>query len=207
MRSRRTGLGRGVTLIELMFAVGLFFLCMAMAFTVFSDGIKNVNLGKQKLKLQDDARSAMEVMTTEFREGVTIDAASKTALQTGTSTITFQKNDPFKVDDIANPDKGLTVRYDVFDHQIRRTEVLTGNQSYIGNNILLDTDLVFKFGDTGVDPSTIRITIKETDLSGRVKQPYILLGRANLRILNSTGNPTGVDDIRAIERIEPLVRF
>jgi len=192
MMSGRRRAHRGMTLLEMMIAVGLFFLCMGMTFTIFYDGFKDVHQGKQRLKIQNDTRTALDIMLTELREGVTIHTEATLLQGSGTNSIEFTKMDPFK--------GLLRIRYDVSNKKVRRTEISTNVEAFIGENVASPNDLNFRYADAG--QSAVIITLKETDPHNRVKLPFTLLTEAKLRALNPTAT---VDNGRRV--IIPLISF
>lgn len=149
---------RGFTLIEVLVASALLFLCISIALISLSAGSQSFNRGNETVKAYQDSRKILEIITTELRE------ADPATLSGGGSSVSFMKyHNP------ASKNQTVTWSLDSNGHRVRRDYVsggASGPSSEFGENIM---DLSFNISQKGTPPEVLKIvTISMNVQSGVV---------------------------------------
>lgn len=191
---------KGMTLFEILVAIALFSLIITLVASSFITGVKNTKEGKTNVDFQAKARQTLDIIATEVREAYKINTNPALESASGTNTITFIKQDPFK--------GGEQIKIEPFTDsdgtiKIRRIEQsMSGTpQSIIGQNLASLNDLTFKAyryssyaGYESIDTGykSISISLKTTDPSGQA-DPYDIATVADQRAMPGSTDVSWLD--------------
>lgn len=145
---------RGFTLLELMFVMALFGTCFLVVAQIFSGTVKAVVSQKERSTNEEDARMALDVISSDIREAYNCDSQQIT-IGTDGHSVAFIKRNPIRSDGISK------IMYSVEGTRILRYEAwgATPTSFYVGSNIKLPENLTFTWASS--DHSRVNVSLKE----------------------------------------------
>ena len=132
---------RGFSLAELLIVMALTGLILAGVFAIQQRGTNSYLMGASRVEVQQNSRTALELMTRELRSATCVTALS------GTTDITFKTGNP----DCA---LGVTVRYQLSGNTLNRTEAGVAGVLIGGVQSLTFTSYASFNPDTNLAPTT-----------------------------------------------------
>ena len=157
MKKKRLGKIQGFTILELLVAMGVFSLMMALFGAILIGGQNQVRLNDMKMNLQTSVRNSLTQMSLEIRES----SASRVTVGSGGSTLTFQI--PSSVGNSGTITWSSPITYQVGGNgrQLMRVDG-NGNTTILANDVQASN---FAF----VDANTLvySVTAQRTTVDGR----------------------------------------
>jgi prepilin-type N-terminal cleavage/methylation domain-containing protein len=184
---------RGFTLLELMVVVALFATCSLVVAKIFKGTVDAVTFQKERSTSEEDARMALDVISSDLREAYSVDDPSSLN-SPGTSSISFTKRTPlFSLGQ-------SFVKYSIDNTRILREEKWGASyiQFYVGSNIQDPDNINFQWADASGN-SRIRVSLREGSTTSRGRETAFVT-EANMR----SQNPMAVEEKRPLPPSEAV---
>jgi prepilin-type N-terminal cleavage/methylation domain-containing protein len=168
---------RGFTLVELLVAMALLGLILAGVFTLQHQGIQSYLTGASRVEVQQNARTALELMVREFRSAQSVTAvggaADVTFVDQTVATIRYQLSGTTlnrSINGVPTPLVGgvqrLTFTYLTFNPATKNWDetLVPGNVQVIRIQIVTGTERGASPGSPGDQRATVESTVKLRNL-------------------------------------------